>query len=82
MDKFAYNAIMWSLGHQDVEMLKVTGRCIRKLSGFKGLLSPDKLRMVVSELVMVTASSPDAWNMLRIVMSKLQTLKFSQVNFI
>jgi len=71
VDKFAYNAIMWAIGHRDVEMMKVTGRCIRKLSGFKGLLSPEKLRLVVGDLVMVTAGSPDTWNLFRIVMSEL-----------
>jgi len=71
VDKFAYNAVMWAIGHRDVDMMRVTGRCIRKLSGFKGLLAPEKLRTVVGDLVMATASSTEAWAHFGIIMSEL-----------
>jgi len=65
---------MWAIGRRDVEMMKLTGRAIRKLSGSKGILSPEKLRAVVGDLVMVTAGSTEAWNHLRIVMSEFRPL--------
>jgi len=81
VDRFIYRSILWAVEKGDILMMKVTGRCIRKLLTVKGVFVAEKFHGIIGKYDVVRAVSaitimyPEAWNFFGIIMSELYSTR-------